>query len=71
MLNGSTSLDSRVTLGVYGMGNTVCNRLLVTYYRSNVCQVKHSFTVPLSLVLVCGRLLESSGQFGGVVLWLS
>jgi hypothetical protein len=28
ILNGSTSLDSRVTLGVYGMDNTVCiNRL--------------------------------------------
>jgi hypothetical protein len=31
ILNGSTSLDSMLTLGVYGMDTTVCiNRLLVS-----------------------------------------
>jgi uncharacterized membrane protein (UPF0136 family) len=51
--------------GGYGMDNTMCNRLLVSF---NVCQVKHRFTVPISLVLVCGVDSWSRDYFGGVVL---
>jgi hypothetical protein len=51
------SIPGWVTLGVYGMNKTVCNRLLVQPTSSMVCQVKQIYSI-------------MSGQFGGVSLVL-